>query len=609
MPLVIRSTRAGRVMVKVLQESERQSTRSVTVEIWKSLTNRPLCAVSFQSIGVTVPVTSLAGADCNRYLYDNNCQADGVGTLALFRTPTRVTIDRKGTYALITDQDNCNIRRLDIASSNVTTLAGSQCDPIKESSTVDGVGTMAKFSVPYDIVIDQSGENALITDHNNARIRRLNLVSSNVTTLQLVRDNGNDFNNKNLHFQLNGLAIDPAGKYILLSDSLSFIWRHNAATKIISLFAGSNLGTSDGVGTFAGFSNPNGVAIHPSGTYALIADNDYGLIRRIDLTTTNVTTFAGAGERLSGSADGIGTYAKFQYPTAVTIDPSGTFALIGQDSLIRRIDLSTARVSTLAGSLNPCLPNFPCNADNIGTMANFIIPTGIAIDPTGSYAMIADSISGRIRRIELASPCFAGFYCPRGSSSPTPFACPAGSFCPAGSSSAAGGGLCAAGVNCPAGSKSSAGAGPCDAGFYCPAGAQAPLPCSAGYYCTAGSSSATQFPCAVGAFCPAGANMSVPCPEGFYCPDATRALPCASTKMCPAGTSSPPASLTALAIALIVVGALVVVGGVAWLLRERIIAALKSGRGGGNDDGGLDGQIDDKYQPLRERGASALGGV
>ncbi len=552
-------------------------------------------------------MTTLAGADCQRNLYSSNCQADGVGTLALFGIPTRVAIDPKGTYALITDQGNNNIRRLDIATSKVTTLAGSQCDILKESCTVDGVGTMAKFFVPYDIVIDQSGENALITDHYNGLIRCLNVETGNVMT-QPLTFNGIDFNN--YHNKLNGLAMDPSGKYIIFSDELVTIWHHAVATENVSVLAGSDLGRDDGVGTLARFWRPDGVAIHPSGKYALVADNRYGLIRRIDLTTANVTTLAG-GE-FTGSTDGVGTYATFKYPTAVTIDPSGTFALVGQDIFIRRIDLATARVTTLAGSIIPCKSYAQCIGDGIGSMAHFALPTGVAIDPTGSYAMIADSGGGRVRRIELASPCSAGFYCPRGSSSPTPFACPAGSFCPAGSSSAAGGGLCAAGVNCPTGSNSSAGAGPCDAGFFCPVGAKEPLSCSAGYYCPVGSSSATQAPCGIGAFCPAGAKASAPCPEGFYCPDATRALPCASTQSCPAGTSSP--SLTALMITLItllVVGSLAVVGGVVWLLRERVIAALKSSSGTGSvdDTGVMEGQMGDKYEPLRERGASAIGGV
>ncbi len=85
--------------------------------------------------------------------------------------------------------------------------------------------------------------------------------------------------------------------------------------------------------------------------------------------------------------------------------------------------------------------------------------------------------------------------------------------------------------------------------------------------------------------------------------------PTGTGQSCPAGTSSP--SLSASMVALIVVGALAFVGGAAWLLRARIAAAIKGGSASvdGSSDG--DREMHDKYEPLRERGASAsaVGGV
>ena len=49
-------------------------------------------------------------------------------------------------------------------------------------------------------------------------------------------------------------------------------------------------------------------------------------IRRVDLTTKNVTTFAGSGT--AGYLNGDGTSAQFNVPHNVAIDPSGTFALV-----------------------------------------------------------------------------------------------------------------------------------------------------------------------------------------------------------------------------------------------------------------------------------------
>ena len=49
-------------------------------------------------------------------------------------------------------------------------------------------------------------------------------------------------------------------------------------------------------------------------------------IRRVDIATGATTTLAGSGNQ--GFLDGAGADARFKYPQGVTIDPSGTFALV-----------------------------------------------------------------------------------------------------------------------------------------------------------------------------------------------------------------------------------------------------------------------------------------
>ena len=50
-------------------------------------------------------------------------------------------------------------------------------------------------------------------------------------------------------------------------------------------------------------------------------------IRRVDLATGATTTLAGSGS--AGFLDGAGGIAQFNGPVDVAIDPSGTFALVG----------------------------------------------------------------------------------------------------------------------------------------------------------------------------------------------------------------------------------------------------------------------------------------
>jgi sugar lactone lactonase YvrE len=82
----------------------------------------------------------------------------------------------------------------------------------------------------------------------------------------------------------------------------------------------SAYGHSDGAGTQARFAGPTGITVDAAGN-AYVADPDTHTIRRITPDGT-VTTLAGkAGE--PGSVDGTGAAARFDNPTALTIDVAG----------------------------------------------------------------------------------------------------------------------------------------------------------------------------------------------------------------------------------------------------------------------------------------------
>jgi DNA-binding beta-propeller fold protein YncE len=131
------------------------------------------------------------------------------------------------------------------------------------------------------------------------------------------------------------------------------IRRIDIATASVSTLAGTpgSSGSTNGVGTSSQFSNPSGVAISADGTYALVADLSNHLIRRINIATASVSTLAGTSGS-SGSTNGVGTSSQFRNPSGVAISADGTYALVADLSnhLIRRIDMTTASVSTLAGT-------------------------------------------------------------------------------------------------------------------------------------------------------------------------------------------------------------------------------------------------------------------
>jgi hypothetical protein len=171
----------------------------------------------------------------------------------------------------------------------------------------------------------------------------------------------------------------------------------------VTLFAGGISGYADGIGTNAKV-NSGSIRISPNGLFAILTDSTASFIRKVDLSTASVTTFAGGPEKRSEDitqvidpTPGIGTNSKFYFPSGVSISPDNSYALVADtaNNLIRHIDLSSVFVSTFAGVVSPGY------ADGVGTNSAFDTPNGVAISPDGLYALVSDACV--IRHIDLST--------------------------------------------------------------------------------------------------------------------------------------------------------------------------------------------------------------
>jgi sugar lactone lactonase YvrE len=324
---------------------------------------------------------------------------DGSNGTTLFDDPVGVAVDAN-TNIYVADLHNQVIRKLTLSGTSWVSSTIAGLDGVTGSA--DGSGANALFDGPYGIAVDGGG-NIYVADTGNNTIRMLTPSGGGwmVTTIAgLAGSPGfTDGNNSAARFRYPmGLAVDGSGN-IFVADEGNSIIREITPSGVdweVSTIAGlaGNSGSADGNNNNARFSNPSGIAVDDTGN-VYVAD-------KLTLASGNwvVSTIAGQASK-SGSADGIGSVARFNTPTGIATDIGGNLYVADEGNNTVRI-VSPAgtnwTVFTVAGLAKASGTN-----DGFGTAVRFNGPYGIAVDSfTNVY--VADSINNTIRGTPLSNP-------------------------------------------------------------------------------------------------------------------------------------------------------------------------------------------------------------
>ncbi|MDO8540879.1 MAG: immunoglobulin domain-containing protein [Opitutaceae bacterium] len=260
---------------------------------------------------------------------------------------------------------------------------------------VDDTGIAARFRNPSSITVDSVG-NAYVADAGNHVIRKISPTGLVTTLAGSPGAPGSvDGLGSAARFNTpNGVAVD-ASLNVYVADSGNNTIRMVTAGGSVTTLAGTPLagGNADGVGSAARFLYPTGIAVDIGGTL-YVSDTLNHTIRRISGGTL-VTTIAGSPGSL-GNVNGTGAGARFSYPNGLAVDTAyNIYVADTQNHLVRKITAGGV-VTTLAG-----IAGTLGSVDGGPGVARFFQPQGVALDTSGNV-YVADTLNHLLRRISPA---------------------------------------------------------------------------------------------------------------------------------------------------------------------------------------------------------------
>ena len=373
----------------------------------------------------------------------------GPAVAACLNEPKALGLDEQGNL-LIADSENHVIRKVDLASGRILTVAGGSAapagdstaaqkahdtvvDPFSEASVtsenafaqqadlsgtvryvVNGSGTGKRFggdggpatqallNFPTAVVVDGRGH-LYIADTMNHRIRRIDADTGIISTLAGVgqpRFSGDG--GPSVKAGLNEpAALVVYGTQLYIADqSNNRVRMIDLATEFIATVAGTGSAGYNGDGmpaVEASLAGPSGLAVGQDGTL-YIADTFNGRIRAVDPTTGTIRTVVGDGTEYRYQGPTEASAKSLSRPSGVAVDSNGNLVITDSDNhLVRRWDRATGTMDRVAG-----IGQASGGGDGGAALeAGLCYPFGIVVDQSG-HLFVADTFNHRIREITLA---------------------------------------------------------------------------------------------------------------------------------------------------------------------------------------------------------------
>ena len=343
----------------------------------------------------TGQITTVAGG--------GSTQGDGgPATSARLAGPRSIAVDPSGSSLYIGEGlGGFDIRRVDLATGLITTVAGVPGLGRSETDPLTGTATGLKLSVVAAMTLQAS--TLYFGDASTGSVQALDVgtgqvthVAGDRTSVDYVQSLPSGTTVPATTHRLGpitGLAVDPTGNRLFIAD-ISVIEVVDLGTATIGHYAMSGVGFDQyPTGSAALARTSNATSIAWDGSRLQIADGRNDVIRNFD-GAGNIDRTSGAP--IAGFADGTGT-ARYAEPLGIAAAPGGRLIVADtQNNAVRSVVTATDTVTTLGGSGprvgDPTGATTPATSFDLGSLS------GVAVDDQGNtYA--ASAYANRIYRI------------------------------------------------------------------------------------------------------------------------------------------------------------------------------------------------------------------
>ena len=215
---------------------------------------------------------------------------EGPASQATFNAPHEIRVDRRGNVYIADTRNHC-IRMIDWETGIVETLAGDGTPGYRGDN---GPGEKARFNQPHSIVLDGKG-GLLVADTKNHRVRRIDLSTRFVTTVagdgkgKLPVD-GKAADEVSV-FGPRSMAVSQDAYWLVLREGNS-VWKIDREKGTIHHVAGTGKKGYSGDGgeaRNATFRGPKGIEVDSDGNL-LVVDTENQALRIIDHLSGKIRT-------------------------------------------------------------------------------------------------------------------------------------------------------------------------------------------------------------------------------------------------------------------------------------------------------------------------------